>query len=98
MTKIYEVRQYNAFRIIKQKFNTAKEAYKLLTNEELIEPYCVYENISKKDDYKFGGFNDIIEWMNKIEKMDDEYVPLICVKIRINIDTGLKKILDYWFE
>jgi len=98
MPKIYEVRQYNAFRIIKQKFNTAKEAYKLLTNEELIDPYCVYEKISKKDDYKAGGFNDKIEWMNKIEKMDDEYIPLICVKIRINVDTGLKKILDYWFE
>ncbi len=99
MPKIYEVRQYNALRIIKnQQFNTAKEAYKLLTNEELIDPHCVYENISKKDDYKAGGFNDKIEWMNKIDKMDDEYVPLICVKIRINIDTGLKKILDYWFE
>jgi hypothetical protein len=98
MPKIYEVRQYNAFRIIKnQQFNTAKEGYKLL-NEELIDPHCVYENISKKDDYKTGGFNDKIEWMNKIDKMDDEYVPLICVKIRINIDTGLKKILDYWFE
>jgi len=99
MPKIYEVRQYNAHIIIKnQQFNTAKEAYKLLTNEELIDLHCVYENISKKDDYKAGGFNDKIEWMNKIDKMDDEYVPLICVKIRINIDTGLKKILDYWFE
>jgi hypothetical protein len=99
MPKIYEVRQYNALKIIKQQFNTAKEAYKLLTNEELIDPHCVYENISKKDDYKAGGFNDKIEWMNKIDKMDSEYIPLICVKIRINTaDTGLKKILDYWFE
>lgn len=99
MPKIYEVRQYNAHKIIKnQQFNTAKEAYKLLTNEELIDPHCVYENISKKDDYKADGFNDKIEWMNKIDKMDDEYIPFICVKIRINIDTGLKKILDYWFE
>lgn len=51
MPKIYEVRQYNALRIIKNKqFNTAKEAYKLLINEELIDPHCVYENINKKDD------------------------------------------------
>lgn len=97
MPKIYEVRQYNAFRIIKQQFNTAKDAYKLLTNEELIDPHCVYENISKKDDYKSGGYDDKIEWMNKIEKTDED-IPLICIKIRINTDTGSKKILDYWFE
>lgn len=32
---------------------------------------------------KTGGFNDKIEWMNKIDKMDDEYVPLICVKLEL---------------
>lgn len=98
MPKIYEIKQYNAVRIIKNQFDTAKEAYKLLTKKELMDPYCVYENIGKKDDYKFGGFDDKIEWMKKIEVMNDEYIPLICVKIRINTDTGLKKILDYWFE
>jgi hypothetical protein len=102
MPKIYEIEQYNAYRIIKdEQFDTAKEAYKLLTKKELIDPHCVYENIDKKDNYKFKGFYNKNEWMKKIEVIeviDDEYVPLICVKIRINVDTGLKKILDYWFE
>lgn len=99
MRFIYEIKQYNACRIIKdEQFNTAKEAYQLLTKKELMDPYCIYENIGKKDNYKFGGFDNKNEWMKKIEVIDDEDVPLICVKIRINTNTKLKKILDYWFE
>jgi hypothetical protein len=96
MSRTYEVRQYNASRIIEQKqFSTAKDAYKLLTKKELKDPYCVYENISKKDDYKAEAFNDKTEW---IKKMNDEDCPLICVIIRYNMEKRTKKILDYWFE
>jgi hypothetical protein len=96
MSHIYEVRQYNASRIIKkEQFNTAKDTYELLTRKELEDPHCVYENISKKDDYKDGEFDDKTEWMRK---MNDEDFPLICVIIRINVKTRSKKILDYWFE
>jgi DnaJ-class molecular chaperone len=97
------VRQYNASRIIEhEEFDTAEEAYELLTKKELKDPYCIYENISKKDDYKFGGFDDKMEWIKKIKDMNEDEnndnIPLICVKVRINIETRSKKILDYWFE
>lgn len=99
MPRMYEVRQYNISRIIEDKqFDTAKDAYKLLTTEELRDPYCVYENVDKKDNYKFGGFDNKKEFIKRINKIDDEHCPLICIQLRINIDTGSTKILDYWFE
>lgn len=99
MSRIYEVRQYNVSRIIEnEQFDTAKEAYKLLTNEELKDPHCVYENVGKKDNYKFGGFYYKKELIKRIENIDHENCPLICIQIRINVVTNSTKILDYWFE
>lgn len=59
MLYTYEVRQYDISKnidIIKY-VDTPKEVYKLLTYEELLNPYCVYENLSKKD--KYMGINMI---------------------------------------
>lgn len=93
MISLYEVRQYDISKIIDviKYLDTEKDVYNLLTREELCDPYCVYENLSKKDKY-IGISKD--ELMRRIGKE----ILLVCVRIKINIETKKEKILDYWFE
>lgn len=92
MSSTYEVRQYNISKIIEfvGYYDTPKEVYKLLTREELRDPHCVYENLSKKDKYIGVDVCDLIE------RIDEEL--FVCIKVKINVETKKEKIVNYWFE
>lgn len=106
----YEVRIYKITNMCEQnKFITAKEAFELLSEEELKTPYCVYENLSKNDNYNYGHTKeDILELrflsmltkINDEEEKDDEddYEIFVGVKLKINVKKCKQKIVDYWFE
>ena len=99
----YEVRQYDISKMIDiiEYVNTPKEVYKLLTREELLNPHCVYENLTKKDKYigiDIGYIIERIKRMDKDEEDKEDEETFLCVKVKINIKTKKEKILDYWFE
>lgn len=93
----YEVRQYDISKMIDiiKCVDTPKEVYNLLTYEELINPHCIYENLTKKDKYVGIDINCIIERMKMMDKDEETF---LCVKVKINIKTKKEKIVDYWFE
>jgi hypothetical protein len=101
----YEVRQYDISKMINiiEYVNTPKEVYKLLTREELLNPHCVYENLTKKDKYIGIDIDCIIERIKRMnedeeDETDETNETFLCVKVKINIKTKKEKILDYWFE
>jgi len=102
---MYEVKIYNISKMCDtREFTTPKEAYKLLTIEEINDPHCVYENIDKSDNYNYGhSKEDVLElrFLNlltkdiKGEECDDDENSEIFLGIKIN---KKGKISDYWFE
>lgn len=109
MASTFEVRIYDISRLVdqNQRFSTAKEAFELLTVEELNEPHCVYENLNRKDNYNYGhGKEDIIQlrYLGMLSRIEDEEYDedsdkiFIGIKVRINKNERIVKIVDYWFE
>ena len=113
MPLTYEVRIYNISRIFnecKDNFSQPYEAYKLLTREEMKNPYCVYENLSKEDSYNYGHSKDdildlqMLRMITKdlndeiIEEDEEEEGIFVGVKVIINLKNKMEKIVDCWFE
>lgn len=109
MSMRYQVRIYDISRLVddNQMFTTAREAYELLTKEELKNPHCIYLNLSKKDNYNYGhSKEDILQlrylsMLSRIEGEEyDEDIDKIFLGIKCKvIDTEkILKIVDYWFE
>jgi hypothetical protein len=99
----YEVRQYDISKMIGiiEYVNTPKEVYKLLTREELLNPHCVYENLTKKDKYIGIDIGYIIERIKRMDEdkkdEEDNNKAFLCIKVKIN-KRKKEKIVDYWFE